>query len=162
MPQGEIERLVAETIAEWRRRPDFFDALKFKNAEEVAAFVIKAATDGQLWKNDLYTVCVYDDGDTHRAPSWPALVHLSIKRNDREPIHDWRDLQQIKNEIVGADCEGVELYPAESRRVDSANQYHLFVIKEPRLRFPFGFTDRFVTDDVGTSRAKQRQGSGGK
>ena len=23
---------------------------------------------------------------------WPLLVHLSIKRRDKAPIHDWRDL----------------------------------------------------------------------
>ncbi len=30
-------------------------------------------------------------------PGWPAMIHLSIKRNDRNPIHDWRELQQFDN-----------------------------------------------------------------
>jgi hypothetical protein len=37
-------------------------------------------------------------------------------------VHDWRDLQRIKNQLVGPECEAVELYPAESRKVDTANQ----------------------------------------
>lgn len=63
-------------------------------------------------------------------------VHLSIKRHDRGPVHDWRDLQRIKNEILGPDVEAVELYPAEVRKVDGANQYHLWAF--PGYRFPFG------------------------
>lgn len=75
-----------------------------------------------------------------------AYVHLSIKRVDREPVRDWRDLQAIKNALVGEQCEAVELFPAENRLVDSANQYHLFAIRDPDYRFPFGFEQRFVMD----------------
>lgn len=63
-------------------------------------------------------------------------VHLSIKRHDRRPVHDWRHLQRIKNEILGPEVEAVELYPAEARKVDGANQYHLWAF--PGYRFPFG------------------------
>lgn len=40
-------------------------------------------------------------------PGFGPGVHLSIKRNDQLPIHDWRDLQRIKNEILGPDKEAV-------------------------------------------------------
>jgi hypothetical protein len=79
---------------------------------------------------------------------WPEMVWLSIKRNDRDTIHDWRDLQRIKNDVVGEENEGVELYPAESRLVDTSNQYHMWVLKDPKLHFPFGFSGRFVTDQI--------------
>ena len=72
------------------------------------------------------------------------IVHLSIKRRDKQPIRNWLDIQRIKNEIAGPECEGVELFPAESRLVDSANQYHLYVFESYRL--PFGFADRYVSD----------------
>jgi len=72
-------------------------------------------------------------------------AHLSIRRNDRRAIHDWRHLQRIKNEIVGPECEAAELYPAESRLVDGANQFHLWCF-EPSYRFPFGFERRDVLD----------------
>jgi hypothetical protein len=72
-------------------------------------------------------------------------VWLSIKRLDKEAIHDWRDLQLIKNSICGKEREALELYPAESRLVDSSNQYHLFVMPEGET-FPFGYGDRLVVE----------------
>ena len=67
-----------------------------------------------------------------------------IKRRDREVIRDWRELQAIKNAIVGPEHEGFELYPAESRLVDTANQFHLFVFMDRRVRMPVGFVEREV------------------
>lgn len=76
------------------------------------------------------------------------LAHLSIKRLDQQTIHDWRDLQRIKDELIGPECEGVELFPAQSRCVDTANQYHIWVIVDPEFRFPFGFNEgRIQLDD---------------
>ena len=72
------------------------------------------------------------------------VAWLSIKRRDREAIRDWRDLQAIKNAIVGPEHEGFELYPAESRLVDTANQFHLFVFMDRRVRMPVGFVEREV------------------
>jgi hypothetical protein len=80
------------------------------------------------------------------------VMYLSIKRLDQQPIRAWRDLQRIKNELVGPECEGLELYPAESRLLDGANQYHLFVLRDPEMRIPFGHNNgRIVSDnaDVG-------------
>lgn len=82
------------------------------------------------------------------------MTHLSIKRNDRKVAHDWRDFQRIKNEICGPDCEGIEIYPAESRLVDTSNQYHLWVF--PKGKFiPFGFFERVVSEET-IAKAKQR------
>jgi len=103
-------------------------------------FVANEVAIHQQWRNELYQVAVRKCGE--------GSVHLSIKRNDRNPVHDWRDLQEIKNQLVGPECEGVELYPAESRRVDTANQYHIYCVTDPKFRFPFGFTDRFVTEET--------------
>jgi hypothetical protein len=38
----------------------------------------------------------------------------------------------------------VELFPAESRLVDTANQYHLWVMADAEYRFPFGYQRRLV------------------
>lgn len=104
--------------------------------------------------NNRYQVGVYKGG----APDGPVgeWIHLSIKDHDRSARHDWRDLQRIKNELVGPECEGVEIYPAESRLVDSANQYHLFVFLEAKI--PLGFAERFVADGASPRlpNAKQR------
>jgi hypothetical protein len=94
--------------------------------------------------------------DTVKRPNFPELVWLSIKRIDKDTIHDWRHLQEIKNMIVGPEHEAVELYPAEARLVDSANQYHLWVLRDPKVRFPFGFDTRFVQGDEIVGNSRQR------
>ena len=81
-------------------------------------------------------------------------VHLSIKRCDRREIRDWRDMQRIKNELVDAEAEGVELYPAESRLVDTANQYHLWVFFS---KLPFGFDQGRFVSETNVYAARQRQ-----
>lgn len=97
----------------------------------------------QLWlRNSIYMVDVRQLEDI--AP-FGGMTWLSIKRIDRRPIHDWRDLQRIKNAIVGPEREAVEIYPAESRLTDTANQYHLWCFPEG-YRLPFGYADRVVTE----------------
>jgi len=72
--------------------------------------------------------------------------HLSIKRWDKAPARDWREMQRIKNTLCGKSREACELYPAEDRLVDTANQYHLWVLP-PKTRFPFGFSERLVVKE---------------
>lgn len=84
------------------------------------------------------------------------MICLSIKRIDKEAIHDWRHLQEIKNALVGEECEAVELYPAESRLVDTSNQYWLWCFADPEVRMPFGFTDRVVCNETTMEGTKQR------
>ena len=79
-------------------------------------------------------------------PTLGRYVHLSIKDHGRSAKHDWRDFQRIKNELVGPEFEAIEIYPAESRLVDGANQYHLWVFESWRI--PVGFTSRLVSDGV--------------
>lgn len=82
-------------------------------------------------------------------PPFGIYIELSIKTRDKAAHHDWRDLQRIKNELVGEWYEAVELYPSEKRLVDTANQYFLFVFPELDFRngwFPFGFADRIVSE----------------
>lgn len=88
------------------------------------------------------------------------LLHLSIKRCDRQPIRDWRVLQSIKSQVLSPEHEAVELFPADSRLVDTANQYHLFALPSTQVRFPFGFEERAVTDEPG-GKAVQRPRSEG-
>jgi hypothetical protein len=108
--------------------------------EQIEAIMEDEASQ-EIWLNDLYQVI------KRPVEHIPGMFWLSIKRRDKESIHDWRDLQEIKNLLVGPECEGIELYPAESRRVDTANQYHLWVWSDPKVRFPVGFGDRAVSSD---------------
>lgn len=95
---------------------------------------------GSLVENNRYQVIVREHADGPLG----AYVHLTIRNRDGSPRHDWRDFQRIKNELVGAEMEAVELYPAESRLVDTANHYHLWVFRN--YRFPFGLPAREVSD----------------
>jgi hypothetical protein len=115
-----------------------------KSVEEVLAVYQAIVREEKVFLNSRYQVNIRECSDGRQ-----PMLHLSIKRRDKQPIHDWRDLQRIKNELVAPGCEAVEIYPAESRLVDTANQYHLFVYTDPTYRIPFGFTERLVTETPG-------------
>lgn len=99
--------------------------------------------------NDLYQVSMYEAENDANPITW-----LVIRRRDSEPIHDWRHLQLIKNQLCGPEREGFELFPAESRLVDTSNQYHIFVLPAGQ-RVPFGYAERDVSD-VPWGKNKQR------
>ena len=85
------------------------------------------------WSNDIYKCAVMP-------VTTDGITELAITRLDREAIHDWRDIQRIKNDVMGAEREAVELYPSESRLVDTSNTYWLYVLPEG-AQFSFGMTD---------------------
>lgn len=126
-------------------------------SEEAAGPQIERLRAQAIYLNDRYQVNV----DIVRAPFGKEIgdvLWLSIKRRDRALVHDWRELQQIKNMIVGDEHEGFELYPAESRLVDTANQYHLWVFVDPAVRLPVGYRRREVmgSSEAATAGARQR------
>lgn len=115
-----------------------------------------------VYKNNLYQVQVVHSSDWDKVhensiqqPDVP-MFWLSIKMLDRRVLRDWRHLQRIKNELIGEEHEGVEVFPAESRLVDGANQYHMWVFADPKHRFKFGYTQRSV-DYSGKYGARQRK-----
>jgi hypothetical protein len=93
--------------------------------------MIDGESGGILFHNNRYHVILRK----HLNPvdGMPDIIHLSIRDNERSARHDWRDLQRIKNEVVGPEVEMVEVYPRESHLVDLSNQYHLwgFASAEP-------------------------------
>jgi hypothetical protein len=78
----------------------------------------------EYYVNDLYQVQV--------APCGPdnAMLHLCVRRLDGGTIRDWRHLQRIKTELAGPEREGFEIYPRESRLVDTSNKFHIWVLPE--------------------------------
>ena len=96
----------------------------------------------EVWANDKYIVHVRKDLEA----MGQLMTHLSIRNNDNTAIRDWRDMQYIKNELVGEENEGFELFPKESRLVDTANQFHIWVFQSTQGGVPIGFTERVVTD----------------
>jgi hypothetical protein len=110
----------------------------------------------QYWRNDLYQVqtrlfvCEQFGGR--------RMMHINIRRIDGAPVFDWRHRQLIKNQLLGEQCEAVELYPAEERLQDTSNKYHLWGFTDPTVRFPFGMEERdVVTEEVkGPAGVRQR------
>jgi hypothetical protein len=115
----------------------------------------------EVWINDLYQVNVRRnipcEGIKDDNGNPVLMTHLSIKNKDRSANVDWRNFQYIKNQLVGDECEGAELFPAESRLIDGANQWHIFCFQNPEIRFPFGFFHgRMVTEKTFIKNVVQR------
>ena len=101
--------------------------------EKILAELAQEAAETEVWKNNIYQVARRALGPGSK------VIHLNIRRVDGGPVlRDWRHFQRIKNELIGEECEAVELYPAESRLVDTSNKYHLIGVADPTFRFPFG------------------------
>ena len=79
----------------------------------------------EVWENDTYSVTVrrYADGWPFGGGTW---CQIGISSFDGEARHDWRDFQNIKNDVCGSDWEGVELFPSEARIMDPSNYYMLW------------------------------------
>lgn len=146
-PFQRIERTAAMTmehrIVLYQQPAEFFGRFfggRVPTPQERMLFVEQAVqrmTSLHIYENDTYHV------EMNFAPPY---VHLDIRRKDEGNCKNWRELQQIKNELVGPEHEAVELFPAESRLVDTANQYHLWVHVSADYRFPFGFDNRCVLE----------------
>jgi hypothetical protein len=78
--------------------------------------------DIEYYFNNRYQVAIRKAEDHNGVP----LKVLSIRRQDRKAIMDWRDLQWIKNELLGPEEEAIQIFPAESRLLDTSNQYWLW------------------------------------
>lgn len=154
-PWSPLQPAIRKELTEAQIREHVAHALRIMpdaDPEKVRAMCTEDV--GDLWKNDRYTVHVLRfEGE---GPGGCAIVQLSIRRNDRAPARDWRDFQRIKNQLVGPECEAVELYPAESRVVDTANQFHLWVVADPAYRWPVGFHAGRVVSSESSGGSVQR------
>lgn len=96
----------------------------------------------QYWRCPDYLVAIVDAAvvlpPEHRSLC-PDIWWLRIYRQDGKRIRNhWSELQRIKNELVGPEHQGVEMYPPESLLQDGENSYHLWVFKSADTRLPFG------------------------
>jgi hypothetical protein len=112
--------------------------------EEAEQTVMAERQQEEIWLNEIYQVATIRS--THEI--FGEVMQINIRRRDGNVIfRDWRHFQDIKNQLAGPECEGLELYPAESRLVDTANKYHLWVILNPELGIPIGWHEgRNVTN----------------
>lgn len=88
--------------------------------------------------NNRYSVQVYA-----RAIDIGEALHLVIRRHDGAMPNSWVDMQRIKNELVGPERVGVQVFPSESELVDLANLAHVFVYPEGH-EIPFTIKGRWA------------------
>ena len=85
-----------------------------------------------FWFNNIYSVQFYE-----HYTSWGEVTQILVRRHDGTAKVPWRHLQRIKNELVGPERVGVEVFPANSNLVDQANCFHIWVLPEG-FELPFG------------------------
>lgn len=100
-------------------------------------------------RNDLWIVQIFEV-----ATELGLMMHLAIRsvqgcnmvnRTGVEP--GWKELQRIKDELIGEGREAVQVYPRKTDITDCAEMYHLFVLPE-EWALPFGLhrENGFVRD----------------
>jgi hypothetical protein len=85
----------------------------------------------RAYKNNRYVVMINDNAtlplDGFSIPAIKAMV----QRHDDRPIpNHWQEMQSIKNQIFGKESAAVEFYPKESKLVDKANIYWMWVLPD--------------------------------
>jgi hypothetical protein len=123
------------------------ECMKHGSTKKQADKIYREHRQQETWCNELYMVHIDRDREHGFGDLVGTMSEISVRRQDRGHIKDWRHMQEIKNQLVGEECEGCELYPAESRLRDSANQFWMYVFNDPTVRFPFGMFGRMVADD---------------
>jgi hypothetical protein len=109
----------------------------------------------EYWHSPVYDVSVRRHRKDPVFGSKGGMVQLGISSADGTARHDWRDMQAIKNQLAGAECEGFELFPAESRLLDPSNYYTLWCF--PGLnRLNVGANEARRVWDTGEAMAPQR------
>ncbi len=73
----------------------------------------------QCWVNNKYSVQLIARGE---------LEVLMVRRHDEGDEYPWRDLQRIKNELVGEDREAVQVFPKQGEVVDVADMAHIWLV----------------------------------
>ena len=112
--------------------------------------MLKEDNEMPIYSNGIYEVHVHDENKDNK---FEKPVHLSIKNYERTTDVPWQHKQWIKNDIMGEEFEAVELFPAESRVVNTANQYHLWCF--PKGIMMFGWPTRVVTKTKPEGKGQQ-------
>jgi hypothetical protein len=151
-----MQKLLPCTVSRTAKWKPFLKMARSMGAsKEAAQRLWKRDETCENFRNDTYHVML-DKNDPHGFGKDIELWYLSIKRHDREPILDWRDFQEIKNQICGEEHEGMMLYPSEKRVVDTANQDHMYVFMNDGFKIPCGMWGGIKTDTADMGAAKQR------
>lgn len=112
-----------------RRNPLITPASLAEEPSRVLGPVQIVETAGKVtrWVGDLHwgSVESFDAGFPFGGGPY-KIIHIFAL--DGTARHDWREFQQLKNQLAGEEWEGLELYPAESRLRDVGNAYLLWCV----------------------------------
>lgn len=120
VPRGVLRKLGAKPMTPWEYR----DASKVDHPRG------ELHDAGERWLDDCFVNNRYSVQVSLLATDIGLITHLWIRAHDGTMPRAWRDLQRIKNELVGPERLAVEVFPPESELVDSANMAHLWVYPE--------------------------------
>lgn len=70
-----------------------------------------------FFKNSIYSVQIFKYGETHL---------MGIRRHDEKIMNSWSHAQKIKDELLGEDFFGIQVFPKTKDLIDQANMYWLF------------------------------------
>jgi len=121
----EMMRIIEKKRTQWKV-PEW-QPMKFIRKE---VDCLDSNGDQVIFQNNLYIAVVRRKSD--------GMIHISFRNMENSTEIPWKHKQQIKNDICGSEREAIELFPAMSRIVDTANQYHLWVYPEGYI-IPTGF-----------------------
>jgi len=136
-------------------------SLPVEDQEKLAEESYQYQTRSQKWENSKYKV-TFDKQCDHIHPNWPenlACWYISFSMKDGGHMLDWREIQDMKNQVVGEKHEAVMLFPTDNRCMDTVNQFHLYIIGDEGVEFPVGWQcPKSVTDETdGKADCKQRK-----
>ena len=132
---------------------------KYKMTRKNAKIALNELIKSQCWYDQhgkykvVKSVLRIGEGMVHDQV-FDGTVWLCIRHQDGGHLRDWREYQQIKNDLVDPTREGVEIYPAEARVVDTDNLFNLFVLPQG-ITLPLGWASRDVSFDESPSQRKE-------
>jgi hypothetical protein len=109
----------------------------------------------EYWHSSIYDVALRRHRKDPVFNSKGGMIQLGISAVDGTAKHDFRDMQEIKNQLAGPECEAFELYPAESRLLDPSNYYSLWCFPSIR-RLNIGQNEHRRVWDQNEAMAPQR------
>lgn len=121
-----LRRLAALPMAPWEVQDARMVAMKRCQLSPIERW------DPRCYLNNRYVVQV-----SYATTTIGEVTHLWIRTLVGDMPRSWRDLQTIKEQIVGPHRVAVEVFPAIGELVDQADMAHLWVYPEDTV-LPFG------------------------
>lgn len=77
---------------------------------------------------------------------WGKVIHCCFRNSTGTHI-SWSEKQWIKNTLFGEERTAIEVFPQQSRLINEANMYHIWVF-EKGFELPFGIHDKDKSERI--------------